>query len=202
LTLRPRTNYAANNVYGHGGVSVNCSLILNNFVLWDSFGVSEKSVGSPLFSPGAHTHQIDKQGKQVYSSVETHNCRVCVDIKNKGMKHDKEKELPRQFEFIEKAQNATMEWAKVNNIQLFKIEFVVPFVLTDKSLSVWLFFDTNDRVKEYENNGSTKKVKQQFLQFLKNSNYPNDYLGEVDFLVDSDENVKTNYEGSYFNRLR
>ena len=118
------------------------------------------------------------------------------------MKHDKAKELPRQFDFIDKAENATTDWAKENSIQLFKVEFVVPFVLTNKSLSVWLFFDTNDRVKEYENNGTTEKVKSQFNNFLRDINYPTDYLNEVDFFVDSDENVKANFEGSYFYRLR
>jgi len=118
------------------------------------------------------------------------------------MTRDKVKELPKQFDFIDKAKKSTTDWAKENNIQLFKIEFVVPFVLTDKSLSVWLFLDTDDRVKEYENNGTTEKVKTQFIQSLKELNYPTDYLNKVDFVVDSDENVKTNFEGSYFYRLR
>ena len=119
-----------------------------------------------------------------------------------NMTRDKVKDLPIQFDFIDKAKQSTTDWAKQNNIQLFKIEFVVPFVLTDKNLSVWLFFDTDERVKEYENNGTTDKVKTHFIQSLKDINYPTDYLNEVDFFVDSDENVKTNFEGSYFYRLR
>ena len=52
------------------------------------------------------------------------------------MKHEKVKELPRQFDFTNKVKKATTDWAKENSIQLFKVEFVVPFVLTNKSLSV------------------------------------------------------------------
>jgi hypothetical protein len=117
------------------------------------------------------------------------------------MKQDKVRELPRQLDFTEKVRKATTDWTKENNVQLFKIEFVIPLVLTDKSLSVWLFFDTNDRLNEYELNGTTEKVKCHFMRFLKNMNYPTDYLNEVDFFVDSDENVKANFEGNYFYRL-
>jgi len=118
------------------------------------------------------------------------------------MKHNKVKELPKQFDFIDKAEKATASWAAENNIQLFKVEFVVPFVLTDKSLSVWLFFDTDDSVREYGINGTTERIKNQFMKFLNDMNYPADYLDKVVFFVDSDENVKTNFEGNYFYKLR
>lgn len=113
-----------------------------------------------------------------------------------------QKELPIHFEYIEKAGQLTFEWAKDNNFNLFQIEFIVPFVLTNKSLEVWLFFDTDKTVDEYDLNGTTQLVKQKYLDCLTELDYPKDYLDEVHFVVDSDENVQKNYEGNYFYRLR
>ena len=111
-------------------------------------------------------------------------------------------ELPKQFDYIKKAETLLMTWATANDVKLFRVEFVVPFVLTDKSVSVWLFFDTEELVAAYEANGITQKVKDQYLIFLNELDYPEDYLNEVSFYVDSDEHVKKYYQGSYFYRLR
>jgi hypothetical protein len=115
---------------------------------------------------------------------------------------DTKTELPIHFDYIEKAEQLTFEWTKDNNIKLFKIEFIVPFVLTDISLQVWLFFDTDKTMSEYETNGTTQLVKQKYLDCLTQLDYPENYLNEVNFTIDSDENVQKNYEGSYFYRLR
>jgi hypothetical protein len=115
---------------------------------------------------------------------------------------DTKKELPIHFGYIEKAEQLTFEWTKLNDIKLFRIEFIVPFVLTDKSLEVYLFFDTNKNLSEYETNGTTELVKQKYLDSLIELDYPNDYLKEVSFIIDTDENVQKNFEGSYFYRLR
>ena len=116
------------------------------------------------------------------------------------MKHDKVRELPRQLDFIDIARKSTVDWATEANIQLFRIEFVVPLVVTDKKLEVWLFFDTDERVKKYMNDRTTEKVKSQFIKSLNDISYPPDYLAEVGFYIDSDENVKTNFEGNYLYR--
>ena len=111
-------------------------------------------------------------------------------------------ELPKQFDYIKKAETLLMTWATANDVKLFRVEFVVPFGLTDKSVTVWLFFDTEEVVAAYEANGITQKVKDQYLIFLNELDYPEDYLEEVSFYVDSDEHVKEYYQGSYFYRLR
>ena len=115
---------------------------------------------------------------------------------------DTKKELPIHFDYIEKAEQLTFEWTKANNIKLFKIEFIVPFVLTDISLQVWLFFDSDKTMNEYETNGTTQLVKQKYLDSLIQLDYPKNYLSEVSFIIDTDENVQKNYGGSYFGRLR
>ena len=50
------------------------------------------------------------------------------------------------------------------------------------------------------NDGTTEKVKSQFIKSLNDISYPPDYLAEVGFYIDSDENVKTNFEGNYLYR--
>ena len=111
-------------------------------------------------------------------------------------------ELPKQFDYIKKAEKLLMTWATENNVKLFRVEFVVPFVLTDKSVSVWLFFDTEAIVATYDANGIIQKVKDQYLLFLNELDYPEEYMKEVSFHVDSDEQVKKYYQGNYFYRLR
>lgn len=111
-------------------------------------------------------------------------------------------EKPKQLEFADDSKKMLIDWAEKNNIILIEVDFVIPFVLTDKSMSVWLFFDTAKRVQEYEYNGISQKVKEKYLNILSEMNYPNEYISEVAFIIDSDENVKQNYEGSYFFRLR
>ena len=112
------------------------------------------------------------------------------------------KELPKQFDYIEKAEKVTSEWAKENNIALFRIEFIVPFVLADKSLSVWLFFETENIIDQYAKDGTIEKTKNYYLKSLKEIHYPEAYLNQVEFIIDSNQNVQQNYDGSYFARLR
>jgi hypothetical protein len=112
------------------------------------------------------------------------------------------KELPIQLEYVDRVKKRMFDWARQNKISLKTIECVVPFVLTDKSLSVWLFYATNQIKDVYEKNGTNEVVKNKYLNLLIALNYPKDYLTEVSFFIDSDENVRENYEGCYFYRLR
>ena len=112
------------------------------------------------------------------------------------------KGLPEQFDYIEKAEKVTSAWAKENNIALYRIEFIVPFVLADKSLSVWLFFETDKILDQYSKDGTIEKTKEYYLKSLKEINYPENYLNQVEFIIDSNENVQEKFDGSYFARLR
>lgn len=113
-----------------------------------------------------------------------------------------ERDNPLQLDFVGKVKNLTIDWARGLNIKLHTIETVVPFVTTDKGLSVWLFFETERLRKKYKKDGTVDSVKEKYLAFLKELNYPLDYCGHVSFTIDSYENVVKNFEGSYFYRLR
>jgi hypothetical protein len=109
---------------------------------------------------------------------------------------------PYQFKFTGEVREAILNWARAEKIDLIGIEYVVPFVSTDKNLVAYLFFDTDDRVKEYKSDGTVQKVKEEFVRVLQAMKYKKSYLAKVDFVIDSDENVQKNYEGNYFYRLR
>jgi hypothetical protein len=117
-------------------------------------------------------------------------------------KQKEHRTLPLQLSFVERLKKLMIEWAKQNEIRLHTIECVVPFLLTDKSLEVWLFYDTEETKHKYETNGTNDLVKNQYLHHLTELNYPTDYLKEIIFHIDSDENVKKNYKGNYVHRLR
>lgn len=116
------------------------------------------------------------------------------------MKTDREK--PLQFQYIAKVEKLMLDWTKQNGIKLLIIECIVPFGLTDQDLFVWFFFDTNQNTTDYGENGTSEIVKNKYLEFLTDLNYPVEYLEHVNFGTDSDENVKLHFEGSYFYRLR
>jgi hypothetical protein len=110
--------------------------------------------------------------------------------------------LPYQFQFTDKAETQILQWAVENEIQLVKVEYVVPFVLEDKDLEVWLFLDTDIRFMNYKNNGTSKKIETEFLRILKSLDYESQYLDAVNFHFDTKENIDKDYKGSYYNRLR
>ena len=113
-----------------------------------------------------------------------------------------DKKREEQFETIKAAKAEVMEWSQKNGIELFQVEFIVPFVVTDFSLVVWFFYKTDVLVLTYEENGISDQLKSQFLNILTELNYSDKYINQVSFEFDSDENVQKNYNGSYFYRLR
>ena len=115
---------------------------------------------------------------------------------------NKPNKKPKQFGYIEPAGDKLMEWASLEKIKIARIDYVVPFVPEDKSVVVYIFFDSDETVCHYNKNGTTELVKTKYLDILEELMYPGSYLAQVDFVIDSKENVDKNYEGSYFFRLR
>lgn len=107
-----------------------------------------------------------------------------------------------QFKFIEAARAQLMESANASSVPLHRVEFVVPFVETDFSLSAWFFLETDAQLNGRDAKRWTTWLKSEFLKILRAQDYPARWLGEVGFAFDSHENVVENFEGSYFYRLR
>jgi hypothetical protein len=117
-------------------------------------------------------------------------------------KETEQKESPLQLKYVEKLKKLMLDWTSQNGIKLHTIDCVIPFTLIDKSLIVWMFYETEQTKNDYENNGTNELVNIKYLELLNELNYPSNYLQEVTFQTDSDENVKKNYEGNFFYRLR
>ena len=107
-----------------------------------------------------------------------------------------------QFRFIEVARERLMNAAQARGIPLVRVEFLVPFVAEDFSLSTWLFYDTDASVAAREADGTTGTLQDEFVASLRALGYPDRWASEIDFCIDSHENVVRSYEGSYFYRLR
>jgi len=107
-----------------------------------------------------------------------------------------------QFAMITKAKEEIMNWAGNQKISLFRVEYVVPFVQDDFSLTTWFFFKTDQDVVDNAQDGTSDRLSQRFLEILQNMDYPAPNIKQVSFIFDSDENVQKNFEGSYFYRLR
>ena len=108
----------------------------------------------------------------------------------------------KQFAHLAAAKEQLEAWAVSHAVSLERVDFVVPFVETDFSVSVWLFYETDDDVARCDRAGSSARMQEEFLALLNAQGYPAQWLSEVVFVVDSREKVERNYEGSYFNRLR
>ena len=107
-----------------------------------------------------------------------------------------------QFRFIETSRERVISWAHARGIPLVRLEFLVPFVADDFSFSAWLFYDTDASAAARAADGTTAALRREFLAALLELGYPDSWTGDIEFCVDSHENVVRSYEGSYFYRLR
>lgn len=107
-----------------------------------------------------------------------------------------------QFRLIETARERLLRWAHARGVPLVRVEFLVPFVADDFSLSTWLFYDTDARALARDSDGTTAALRHEFVTTLRALGYPERWAGEIRFCVDSHENVLRRYQGSYFYRMR
>lgn len=108
----------------------------------------------------------------------------------KKKQHYTTQELPEVLINIEKARKLTFDWAVAEGIKLLRVELLSPSIHITKSFAVWLFFDTDKQLKEYEANATIQKIEDKYLSSLKKLNCPDEYLTGVIFFKDTDENVQ------------
>jgi len=102
---------------------------------------------------------------------------------------------------VRSADDAFREWCKGNSIPLHKIDHVITWEQWDAGIGVYFFLPKDSDVKGLKPD-KAEEMKTVYLMFLKESGYPFVDFPNVVFEIDSDENVRKNYGGSYFNRLR
>ena len=71
-----------------------------------------------------------------------------------------------------------------------------------ESLEIYVFFTSNNLLLHNLQNGTTENIKTFILEKLSDLGYFKEFSNNVMFVFDSDENVKKNYKGNYFLRLR
>ena len=86
------------------------------------------------------------------------------------------------------------EWALSNNV-IIHYTFFIDQVRAPSE--VFVFYKKDEDVAIYEENGVTEKIKSFFY-----SNFEGYKKEGITIIIDSDENVQNNYEGSYFFRFR
>lgn len=106
------------------------------------------------------------------------------------------------FDIIAKAKKELNYWVNLEVPNYHSLQFIFPFVEGDKHIKTWIFYKMNQDIYENEVNGSTSAIKSKFLNLIKKYEMPIEVIQRMEFEVDSDENVKENYEGNYFYRLR
>jgi hypothetical protein len=106
------------------------------------------------------------------------------------------------WRIIEKLEPLTFEIAKNTGIPIYRMEYVAVFEYWSKDIEIYIFYAIEDEKNRAEDQGFTLILKEFYLDKLKERKYPFSLFPTVNFIFDSDENVKNNYEGSYFFRLR
>ena len=111
-------------------------------------------------------------------------------------------ERARQFALINSALATTLAWAQNNLIPLEYIYPVVPFIDSDYSVAVWLFLDSEQRIREYQDGCVAESLKAKLRKELLNAGYPEEWLILVTFHFGSKEVVDRDFEGNYLFFLR
>src|SRR4051812_33722267 len=91
---------------------------------------------------------------------------------------------------LEEARKQVFDWAIEKEIDLLSIQLVMPSIRIHKVCSVWLFFDTDSRLKAYESDGTIQKLSERYLSVLQELKLPDEYFQGIRFFNDTDENVK------------
>ena len=107
-----------------------------------------------------------------------------------------------QFRFIEAGRKRLRKAARVDGIRLEHVEFVVPFVETDFSLSAWLFYRDQEDVQTYASDGTSDRLHARLKAELGSIGYPADWLPLVACRFASKQEVDESYKGSYYYYVR
>ena len=106
------------------------------------------------------------------------------------------------YQIIETARSELEGWAKKNGISIFRLEFVAVFEHWSDSHSLWVFYPTNKDLEKYTKDGTSERIKEQYQKSLESNSFPFSEFPKVGFEFDSNENVRNNFSGNYFYRLR
>lgn len=102
---------------------------------------------------------------------------------------------------VSDADAAFSRWCGERGVPLHTIEHVVTWEAWDDGIGVYFFLRTISDADALSPD-QREHMKNAYLGFLEDAGYPFGEFPNVVFEIDSDENVRKNYAGSYFHRLR
>ena len=102
---------------------------------------------------------------------------------------------------VSSADQAFKDWCASESIPLHGIQHVITLEDWDDGIGVYIFMETMSQ-REKLRPDKIDEMTNRYLAFLRDFEYPFDKFPNVVFEFDSDENVRKNYAGSYFYRLR
>ena len=92
-------------------------------------------------------------------------------------------------------------WSRKQGIAVERVEHLATFEDWDTRTAIYIFFKTNSELQRLRTDGGLEKIEQWYRQQLTDAHYPSEKWCPQ-FAFDSHENVVTNFQGSYFYRLR
>jgi hypothetical protein len=105
---------------------------------------------------------------------------------------------------IERALTEVILEARSKEIRLQNVETVSCSEDWCRTLGVWFFYESDLEVEVHKKDGTNEWLKKTFVRELDAAkvNFRFSELPEISFEFDSIENVKKNYQGSYFLRMK
>jgi hypothetical protein len=105
---------------------------------------------------------------------------------------------------IERALTEVILEARLRGIRLQHIETVSCSEKWCRTLGVWFFYESDAEVQANKKNGTDEWIGKKFVSEIDavKASFGFSELPEISFEFDSVENVKTNYQGNYFLRIR
>jgi hypothetical protein len=105
---------------------------------------------------------------------------------------------------IERALTEVILKARSKGIRLQNIETVSCSEEWCRTLGVWVFYESDAAAQAHKENGTNKWIEKKFVEELDAAkvSFRFSELPEISFEFDSVENVKKNYQGNYFLRMK
>lgn len=105
------------------------------------------------------------------------------------------------FDLLERTELEVMAWANSKGRAVHCMHWLPAFIWPG-SVSVWVFAKSNAELDTWHNESWVDGLKERLITALIEQGLSEDIARGLEVVVDSDQNVQENYEGSYFYRLR
>ena len=109
-----------------------------------------------------------------------------------------ESENEKKWTYIPKLKSEIEKWSSQQGETIYKTA-VIP---QQKTIEVYIFYKKNKQLAESQTNGIVERTKDEIKNILEKLGYFNEFDDTIKFEFDTHENVKKNYKGNYFYRLR